>query len=83
MWFQKEKSHTVEELEKTYTCPLCGHSFTLAESDECKACPKFMRCSLVMCPNCSHEFPATKRRGRPPPYQNTRRRDRPPPPASL
>jgi hypothetical protein len=58
MWPRKSNSKGAEvSKERLYQCPLCGRRFTAEESEACKACPKFMRCSLVMCPNCWHEFP--------------------------
>ncbi len=39
-------------------CPLCGCRFEPGENPACAYCPKVFRsCGLVMCPNCSHEFP--------------------------
>jgi RNA polymerase subunit RPABC4/transcription elongation factor Spt4 len=58
MWPKKDNVQaTADKTTLEYQCPLCGRRFTSEESEACKACPKFMRCSLVMCPNCSHEFP--------------------------
>ncbi|MDP2766807.1 MAG: hypothetical protein Q8O41_05080 [Candidatus Methanoperedens sp.] len=38
-------------------CPLCGARFDTGESKGCTACPGFMKCGLILCPNCGHEFP--------------------------
>ncbi|MFZ3383013.1 MAG: hypothetical protein WA144_03715 [Candidatus Methanoperedens sp.] len=38
-------------------CPLCGARFDDKDNTGCKACPSFMKCNLVLCPNCGHEFP--------------------------
>ncbi len=39
-------------------CPLCGKTFCPGEARPCAACALAARCGLVMCPNCSYEFPA-------------------------
>src|SRR5659263_741160 len=38
-------------------CPLCGARFDDKDNQGCRACPSCMKCSLVLCPNCGHEFP--------------------------
>ncbi|MFA4936087.1 MAG: hypothetical protein WC568_09655 [Candidatus Methanoperedens sp.] len=38
-------------------CPLCGAGFDTKECEGCKICPSFMKCGLVLCQNCGHEFP--------------------------
>ncbi|MCZ7356579.1 MAG: hypothetical protein O8C66_05000 [Candidatus Methanoperedens sp.] len=38
-------------------CPLCGTRFDTDESQACKSCPFFMKCDMIQCPNCGHEFP--------------------------
>jgi hypothetical protein len=52
---KKEKNDPAKV--RRYRCPLCGFRFTSEEMDACQACPMLHRCHLVMCPNCSHEFP--------------------------
>jgi hypothetical protein len=39
-------------------CPLCGKKFRAGEAMQCATCALAVRCGLVMCPNCSYEFPA-------------------------
>lgn len=40
-------------------CPLCGNRFEQRESAACAYCPRLFRsCGMVVCPRCSHEFPA-------------------------
>ncbi len=38
-------------------CPLCGNIFDPKGNKSCNACPKFMKCGSVMCPNCGYKFP--------------------------
>ncbi len=39
-------------------CPLCGKRFQPGEAVACGSCLLAAKCGLVMCPNCSYEFPA-------------------------
>ncbi|HEY9205243.1 MAG TPA: hypothetical protein VIO58_04925 [Candidatus Methanoperedens sp.] len=41
-------------------CPLCGARFDPGDNMGCMACPRFMKCGLVLCPNCGYEFPEIK-----------------------
>ena len=38
-------------------CPLCGNRFESKDNETCKLCPNFMKCGLLICPNCGYEFP--------------------------
>jgi hypothetical protein len=43
--------------QATLRCPLCGNEFAPKEAYTCQACPKLLRCKLIMCPRCFYEFP--------------------------
>lgn len=50
----------------TYTCGLCGYSFTEEEMAEigCRSCPASpLGCGLVKCPACNYEWPAESKSG--------------------
>ena len=38
-------------------CPLCGVRFVEEDNEGCKVCPRFMKCGMLLCPNCGYEFP--------------------------
>ncbi|MCX9012495.1 MAG: hypothetical protein OIN66_15430 [Candidatus Methanoperedens sp.] len=38
-------------------CPLCGARFDTEDNEGCRACPRFTKCGMLLCPNCGHEFP--------------------------
>jgi hypothetical protein len=42
-------------MQKTITCPLCGHSYSPSEQAACAACPLHSGCSLVCCPACGYK----------------------------
>jgi Fe2+ transport system protein FeoA len=42
-------------IDKTVTCPLCGHSYNPAEQAGCATCPLHSGCSLVCCPACGYK----------------------------
>jgi predicted Zn-ribbon and HTH transcriptional regulator len=39
-------------------CSLCGYEFNKdqMEKTKCSACPEFMGCELLCCPNCGYRF---------------------------
>lgn len=55
---ETKRKDTVHTGPREVQCPLCGHRFEPGQNLACEHCPKlFHTCGLVMCPNCSHEFP--------------------------
>lgn len=44
-------------------CPLCGTRFIEEGNEGCKVCPRYMRCGMLLCPNCGYEFPKSWYRG--------------------
>ncbi|MFX0092708.1 MAG: hypothetical protein ACFFBD_13180 [Candidatus Hodarchaeota archaeon] len=54
----KNTAEMVNQFPKNIKCGLCGYSFTSQDCVKiCKACPSFMQCNLIKCPNCGYEFP--------------------------
>ena len=54
---REQESRGAEEKTTIVRCPLCGKEFHAGEAMQCSACALAVRCGLVMCPNCTYEFP--------------------------
>ncbi len=47
--------------EDQVKCPLCGYTYTAAESQSaCRSCPFHRKCRMLRCPNCGYETPAKR-----------------------
>lgn len=44
-------------MSKELSCPLCGHSFDIAQADKTKCSKACKQCSGYCCPNCGYKFP--------------------------